>query len=192
MKTEELFSEVATISKKNFEFIQNKLLKLKVNQLTWKPNPQVWCINEVLAHLNQYAVYYHETFINKIENTKFNDPKSQFISSPLGKSAWKSMKLGAANNIKRKFQSPKNFNPSIHPNTVSDDELNIFEKKQIELINIIEKAKEVNIQRVKIPISISKFVRLKLGDALLFVVYHNERHLQQIKNLIEHRAFPTN
>ena len=32
----------------------------------------------------------------------------------------------------------------------------------------------------------------ELGDALLFVVYHNERHLQQIKNLIEHRAFPTN
>jgi hypothetical protein len=192
MKTEELFSEVATISKKNFEFIQNKLFKLKVNQLTWKPNPQVWCINEVLAHLNQYAVYYHETFINKIENTKFNEPKSQFISSPLGKSAWKSMKLGAANNIKRKFQSPKNLNPTNHPETVCDDELNIFEKKQIELIDIIEKAKEVNIQRVKIPISISKFVRLKLGDALLFVVYHNERHLQQIKNLIEHRAFPTN
>ena len=192
MKTEELFYEITTISKKNFEFIQNKLFKLKVNQLTWKPNPQVWCINEVLAHLNQYAVYYHETFINKIENTKFNEPKSQFISSPLGKSAWKSMKLGAANNIKRKFQSPKNLNPTNHPETVCDDELNIFEKKQIELIDIIEKAKEVNIQRVKIPISISKFVRLKLGDALLFVVYHNERHLQQIKNLIEHRAFPTN
>jgi hypothetical protein len=84
------------------------------------------------------------------------------------------------------------LNPTIHPETVCDDELNIFEKKQIELIDIIEKAKEVNIQRVKIPISISKFVRLKLGDALLFVVYHNERHLQQIKNLIEHRAFPTN
>jgi hypothetical protein len=191
MKTEELFYEVTTISKKNFEFIQNKLSKLEVNQLTWKPNPQSWCINEVLAHLNQYAVYYHETFLSKIENTKFTEPKSQFISSPLGKSAWKSMKLGTANNIKRKFQSPKLYNPTIHPEMVHQDELIIFQKKQIELIDIIEKAKSVNIQRVKIPISISKFIRLKLGDALLFVIYHNERHIQQIKNLIEHRAFPT-
>ena len=102
------------------------------------------------------------------------------------------MKLGAANNIKRKFQSPKNYNPTLHPEMVSNDELTTFEKKLIELFDIIEKSKEVNIQRVKIPISISKFIRLKLGDALLFVVYHNERHLQQIKNLLEHRAFPTN
>jgi hypothetical protein len=102
------------------------------------------------------------------------------------------MKLGAANNVKRKFQSPKNYNPIVHPEIVSDNELIIFEKKQLELIDIIEKSKTVNIQRVKIPISISKFIRLKLGDALLFVIYHNERHLQQIKNLLEHRAFPSN
>ncbi len=192
MKTEELFLEVSTISKNNFDFINQKLFSLKNNQLTWKPNAQTWCILEVLAHLNQYANYYHEVFLNKIETSKFKEPRSQFLSSPLGKSAWKSMKLGAANNIKRKFQSPKNYNPTIHPEMVSNDELTTFEKKLIELFDIIEKSKEVNIQRVKIPISISKFIRLKLGDALLFVVYHNERHLQQIKNLLEHRAFPTN
>lgn len=192
MKTEELFSEISTISKKNLDFLQGKLFSLKTSQLSWKPNPQTWSVIEVLAHLNQYASYYHDVFISKIENTKFTEPKSQFISSPLGKSAWKSMKLGAANNIKRKFQSPKNYNPILHPELIENNELKKFENKQIELINIIEKAKKVNIQRVKIPISISKFIRLKLGDALLFVVYHNERHLQQIKNLLEHRAFPTN
>jgi hypothetical protein len=192
MKTEELFYEITTISKKNYTFFQDILRNLKPNQLSWKPNSITWSINEILAHLNQYANYYHTAFINKIETTKFIEPKGQFISSPLGKSAWKSMKLGTANNIKRKFQSPKNYNPTIHPEIVNKNELNIFDKNQIELIDIIEKAKKVNIQRVKIPISISKFIRLKLGDALLFVVYHNERHLQQIKNLVEHRAFPIN
>jgi hypothetical protein len=192
MTTDELFTEVSTISNNNFEFVQNKLDKLKENQLNWKPNTQTWSIYEVLAHLNQYANYYHKVFISKIESTKFREPKAQFLSSPLGKSAWKSMKLGTANNIKRKFQSPKNYNPILHPEIVKNDELSQFEKNQIDLINIIEKAKQVNIQRVKVPISISKFIRLKLGDALLFVVYHNERHIQQIKNLLEHRAFPTN
>jgi hypothetical protein len=191
MRTDELFSEITFISQKNFNFILEKISKLNRNQLCWKPNSITWSINEILAHLNQYAYYYHTAFINKIETTKFNEPKSQFISSPLGKSAWKSMKLGTANNIKRKFQSPKLYNPIIHPEIVHQDELFIFQKNQIELIDIIEKAKTVNIQRVKIPISISKFIRLKLGDALLFVIYHNERHIEQIKKLIEHRAFPT-
>lgn len=191
MTTDELFLEVTSISRSNFEFIHNKLNKLKESQLNWKPNSNSWCINEILSHLNQYAKYYHSVFNNKIETTRFKEPKSQFISSPLGKSAWKSMKLGGANNVKRKFQSPKLYNPTLHPELVNQDANLIFEKHQLELIEIIEKAKSVNIQRVKIPISISKFIRLKLGDALLFVVYHNERHIQQIKNLIEHRAFPT-
>jgi hypothetical protein len=39
-------------------------------------------------------------------------------------------------------------------------------------------------------ISISKIIRLRLGDALLFVVYHNERHVQQAKNLLKHPKFP--
>ncbi len=192
MTTDELFTEISLITKSNYDFVQNKLNKLKDSQLNWKPNNQSWSINEVLFHLNQYAHYYQDVFISKIESTKFTEPKSQFISSPLGKSAWKSMKLGVANNIKRKFQSPKNYNPTLQPQLVRPNEISIFEKYQLDLFEIIEKARNVNIQRVKIPISISKFIRLKLGDALLFVIYHNERHLQQIKNLIEHRAFPTN
>lgn len=192
MTTDELFKEISLITKSNYDFIQNKLNKLKDSQLNWKPNNQSWSINEILFHLNQYAHYYQNVFISKIESTKFTEPKSQFISSPLGKSAWKSMKLGVANNIKRKFQSPKNYNPTLQPQLVRPNEISIFEKYQLDLFEIIEKARKVNIQRVKIPISISKFIRLKLGDALLFVIYHNERHLQQIKNLIEHRAFPTN
>lgn len=192
MTTDELFKEISLITKSNYDFVQNKLNKLKDSQLNWKPNNQSWSINEILFHLNQYAHYYQNVFISKIESTKFTEPKSQFISSPLGKSAWKSMKLGVANNIKRKFQSPKNYNPTLQPQLVRPNEISIFEKYQLDLFEIIEKARKVNIQRVKIPISISKFIRLKLGDALLFVIYHNERHLQQIKNLIEHRAFPTN
>ena len=192
MKTEELFKEILTISNNNLSFVNSNLKHLKNNQLNWKPNTQTWSINEVLCHLNKYAFYYHNAFITKINATKFNEPKSQFISSPLGKSAWKSMKLGAANNIKRKFQSPKNYNPTLNSELVSEKEVNNFETNQIQLLEIIESAKKVNIQRVKIPLSISKFIRLKLGDALLFITYHNERHIQQIKNLIEHRAFPIN
>jgi hypothetical protein len=74
---------------------------------------------------------------------------------------------------------------------VSGNDVQQFEKEQHDLLKIITSAAEINIRKAKIPISISKIIRLRLGDALLFVVYHNERHVQQAKNLLKHPKFPT-
>ena len=46
------------------------------------------------------------------------------------------------------------------------------------------------LKKVKVPISISKLVRLRLGDALLFVAYHNDRHMEQALNLTKNAQFP--
>ena len=59
-----------------------------------------------------------------------------------------------------------------------------------QLLEIIDSSKAVNLRKVKIPISISTIIRLKLGDAFLFVVYHNQRHLQQALNLVNNPNFP--
>lgn len=164
--------------------------KLSEKQLNWRPNPGIWSIAEVLAHLNSYARYYHPTIQRKIESTRFRNVKEDFMSSPLGKSAWKSMKLGRLNNVKRKFKAPKGHNPTIDTDLVKGTEVQDFIEQQNELMRIIESSAEVNVRKVKIPISISKIVRLRLGDALLFITYHNERHMQQILNLKTHKNFP--
>jgi hypothetical protein len=100
------------------------------------------------------------------------------------------MKLGNARNVKRKFKAPRSYNPTYHPELVGKSELHTFEVGQNELLSIFEAARAVNIRKAKIPISISKIIRLRLGDAFLFVVYHNERHVQQALNLIDHPKFP--
>jgi hypothetical protein len=58
------------------------------------------------------------------------------------------------------------------------------------LIHIFDLSSTVNIRKVKIPISISKIIRFRLGDALLYVVYHNQRHFQQALNILNHPKFP--
>lgn len=190
MTTAELIQTVTKITQENVDNIEKYTRKLSSEQLNWRPNPGVWSVAEVLAHLNEYSKYYHPTFRKKIENTRFTSTKEAFVSSPLGRSAWKSMKLGNAKNIKRKFKAPKGYNPTIEPSLVTGDELSKFIEYQKDLNSIFEIAPTVNMKRVKIPISISKIVRLKLGDALLFVVYHNQRHVQQILNLVKHTNFP--
>lgn len=186
----DLIQIVSEISQENIQQLNKFISKMSDKQLHWNPNPGVWSIAEVLGHLNSYATYYHPVFRKKIESTRFPAVKEDFVSSPLGRSAWKSMKLGNAKNIKRKFKAPKGHNPTIDKELVDDNVVANFAKAQEELIQIAEMSKEVNLKKVKIPISISKIVRLRLGDALLFVAYHNERHMQQIINLRTHPNFP--
>lgn len=190
MTTRELRMTLSDITNNNIQQATSWMSKLSENQLNWRPNPGIWSITEVLAHLNSYARYYHPVMFKKIEVTRFRTTKDEFMSSPLGRSAWKSMKLGRLNNVKRKFKAPKGYNPSIDSELIQGNELADFLNSQEEFLKIIDAASEVNMRKVKIPISISKIVRLRLGDALLFVAYHNERHMQQILNLKTHKNFP--
>jgi hypothetical protein len=190
MTTKELIKIVTDITEENINQVDKWMTKLSDKQLNWRPNPGVWSVAEILSHLNAYARYYHPAVKNKIETTRYRNAKEEFISSPLGRSAWKSMKLGRALNVKRKFKAPKGYNPSIDPSLVNGNELIDFKANQNELLEILKLSANVNVRKVKIPISISKIVRLRLGDALMFVVYHNERHMQQILNLKNHANFP--
>lgn len=186
----ELLDDLITITQENIEAVTKATKKLSEKQLTWRPDVGVWNIKEILAHLNSYSKYYHPVFRAKMQSTRFNNSKETFISSPLGRSAWKSMKLGKRKNVKRKFNAPKNYNPTINPELLAGNEVETFLADQEQLKGLIERAKEVNLKKVKVPISISKIVRLRLGDALKFVIYHNERHVEQLKNLRAHVNFP--
>ncbi len=190
MTTNELIKEIKSITEANLVLINNQLINLSETQKNWKLNESTWSIIEIMAHLNKFANYYHHTFINYIHKTKFNSPSENFISSPLGRSAWKSMKLGNANNVKRKFKSLRIFNPVYEKQLIKGNDIELFRDNLKELFSIIESSKNVNIRKVKIPISISKLIRFRLGDAFLWVVYHNERHLQQATNLMNHPKFP--
>jgi len=192
MTTKELLEEVRTITLANMVLIHEQIAVLTENQKSWKSSESSWSINEVFAHLNEYAKYYHSSFITRIDKTRFRTPRINFIPSPLGKSAWQSMKLGNAKNVKRKFKTLKAYNPVYDVTLLTGSEIAEFEKGQLELLDIIEKSKEVSLRKVKVPISISALIRFRLGDALLFVVYHNERHVQQALNVISNRNFPKN
>jgi hypothetical protein len=190
MKSSELIKELRLITQENISITKDQIVSLSTAQRKWKYESSIWNIDEIFTHLNDYADYYHITFLNKINKTRFKEPKDIFISSPLGRAAWRSMKLGNLNNVKKKMKSPKQYNPLINNKPNSDTSIEDFLTRQEELLNIIELAEKVNLKKVKIPISISKIVRLRLGDALLFVNYHNQRHIQQVKNLMMHSNFP--
>lgn len=190
MNSVTLLEDLDRITNDNLNFVNRKVKTLTENQLNWSPNEFTWSVNQILAHLNSYAHFYHEAIQSRIEVTKFNSPKEIFQSSPLGKSGWLSMKLGNAKNVKRKFNAPKKYDPLFTPELMEGNQISIFVERQNEMKELLLKSALVNLKKVKIPISISKLIKFRLGDALMYVIYHNERHIQQARNLIAHRSFP--
>ncbi|HLW40066.1 MAG TPA: DinB family protein [Brumimicrobium sp.] len=188
--TESLLDDLINITQSDTTYIQKKCLHLREHQLLWRPSKESWNIKEILAHLNSYSEYYNDLLIKKLNKHKTKVSKEYFVSSPLGRSAWKSMKLGRANNVKRKFRATKPYNPTLSPELITEDVMERFLNHQEEMVSILETAKVANLKKIKIPMSISKLIRLRMGDALMFITYHTERHVQQIKNTINHPKFP--
>lgn len=190
MTTEALFNELEGITKKNIHYLENNVTSFSANQLNWKPRQDVWNIKEIIAHLLEFANFYNSAFSKKIDTTIYQEPKETFVSSPLGKSMWKSMKLGNAKNIKRKIKSPKLYNPLIVPSIVTENVITDFLDSQRDLLGIIERAKTINVRKAKIRLATSNVIKFRIGDALLYVIYHNERHIQQVINLTTNSQFP--
>lgn len=190
MTTTQLIKEVETITQNNLKFISKRVSRLSASQKNWRPNEYTWSLIDIFSHLNEFSRFYHEAITSKIARTRYTEPKENFVSSPLGKAGWSSMKLGNAKNVKRKFNAPKAYNPTFEKDIVDESAIEHFTAYQSEWLEILEKVKTVNIRRVKIPISISKIVKFRLGDTLLYVTYHNERHVQQAVNLLAHPNFP--
>lgn len=59
-----------------------------------------------------------------------------------------------------------------------------FLEQQNQLIELLERSKDLDLNKIKTSISISKLIRLKLGDTFRVVIYHNLRHIEQAKTAV--------
>jgi hypothetical protein len=188
--TKELLNDLLAIAKANFMNVQENISILSDIQLHWKKDNLSWSLSEIAAHLNEFSSYYNTTISKKIENTRFREPGHTFVSSPLGRSAWFSMKLGNARNVKRKLRSPRAFNPRYNKDIDVTNSIQILQKHQSAIVEIINRSMSVSLRKIRIPMATSKLIRLRLGDALMYLVYHNERHVQQMLTLLTNKNFP--
>lgn len=148
-------------------------------QLNFKQDEKSWSILECLEHLNLYGDFYLDEIAKQINNSKHKTPLEQYKSSMLGNYFAKAMKV-EDNKIKT-MKTFVNMDPkdSNLPVSIVDR----FIKQQQGYLELIEKAKHVNLNKTKTSITISKLIKLRLCDTLMVVIYHNERHIWQAKKV---------
>ena len=86
------------------------------------------------------------------------------------------------------MKSPKDKNPSH--STLTRLTIDRFLKQQELLQSLLLQSKRVDLQRTKTAISLSKLIRLRLGDTFRFFVYHIERHVLQAERICLTANFP--
>ncbi len=158
-----------------------KLKSLPPIKLSIQPSPESWSIAQCLQHMNVYSRYYLpeiEKALTKAEHAQ----QSTFHSGWLGTYFTNLMKTGANGLVKKKMKSPKNAVPDVHPDATK--ELQEFISHQHHLLNSLQIARNVDLGKARIPISLTRLIKLKLGDTISFYVEHEKRHMKQIERVL--------
>lgn len=154
---------------------------LPPQQLLKKTAPDRWSAAQCMVHLNVYGDYYLPAIEVAIQRaqSRGSSPGAFFRSGFLGAYFTKLMQPDS----KTKMKSPANAVPPevVDPSTV----LAQFIDQQEQLLTLIERARTVNLNQVRVPISIAQWIRLKLGDTFGFYIAHQERHVLQAEGVIK-------
>ncbi len=149
--------------------------------LEQQPADKKWSVAQVLDHLNVYARFYINAIEKKINHHQ-TVPEVYFTPGWLGNYFTQLMKPGNDGKIKSKMKAPANAVPAAGPNAMQV--LEEFLQHQHHLLNLLQIAENANIGRLRIPTSLSAFIRLKLGDTFRFLTAHQQRHFIQIQRAI--------
>jgi hypothetical protein len=133
-----------------------------------------WSIAQCLDHLNGYGHFYLPHIEKGLHKPASNS--HTFTSTWLGTYFTRMMEPGTGT---KKYKAFKNHVPSPDLNAAAV--VAEFIQQQETLLQYLKQARAVNLDAIKIPLSITKWIKLKIGDVFQFLIAHNERHVQQAK-----------
>jgi hypothetical protein len=172
ISSEKLIQDLIESTRKNINQAE-KFSTLSIEKLNWKAEQESWSILECLEHLNLYGDFYIPEIKICILNSKTSQEKN-FSSGFLGNYFAKSMLPKEKLNKMKTFKDKNPIGSDLDKKTIQR-----FISQQEQLLNLLDESRKIDLNRTKTAISISKWIKLKLGDTFRVVVYHNERHIMQ-------------
>lgn len=156
-------------------------------QLNRRPSPGRWSVGQCLEHLNIVGGHYLPSIARRLRRAKDRSsrPAELVKFGPIGRRFVEAMRLDAST---KPLKTPQKFAPSGSrlPRTVVE----VFSRQIDELLSLIEQAREVNANGVRIPNVIIPLVFLRLPDQLEFLVAHMQRHVAQAERVLASTVRP--
>ena len=153
-------------------------------QLNFKQHPESWSVLECLEHLNLYGRFYLPEIEKRIttfplrRGIEGEDVKHYF--DPVFKSGWLGNYFANSMLPKEELKKMKTFKNMNPLNSKLDKKvIDEFISQQEQMLRLLEESRKISLNKTRTAISISKLIKLKLGDTFRFVIYHNQRHMVQ-------------
>lgn len=161
--------------------IRNEISSLDSSFLVFKPSAESWSANECLKHLNHYGDFYLPQLNMKVAQLPMEASANEkvFRSGWLGNKFTQMMLPGENGKPTKNMKSPTDKLPI--DNLKITETMKIFDDQLEKLAIILQKSSGKRLEKIRIPISISRFITLKAGDVLQFYLAHQLRHLLQAK-----------
>jgi hypothetical protein len=169
-------TELDKISK-DVELLFSNLTTLELN---WQPNPQTWSISQNLEHL----IVVNETYfpvLSALKNGTYKKPflaNFGFMVSFFGKTVLNAVQPDR----KKKMKTFPIWEP--RQSEVKSDILLRFKHHQEELRHIIKDADDLLKQGAIVSSPANKNIVYKLETAFDIIVTHEQRHLEQAKEIL--------
>ncbi|MES2431977.1 MAG: DinB family protein [Bacteroidota bacterium] len=176
MKSENLIQASIEQTRQTINEIE-KLKNKDLRSLIWKQAPTSWSVLECIEHLNLYGDHYLPEIEKTIKNSK-TEVETEFKSGFLGNYFAKSMLPKEKLNKMKTFKDKNPLNANLDITAIDR-----FIVQQIKLIDLLDRARTVNLNKLKIKTSISPLLKFRLGDTFQFFINHIIRHLKQIERI---------
>ena len=149
-----------------------------------QPAEGAWSAMQCLGHLNTYGDYYLPAIEKAIKEAKEkNKTRSETFTPDWLGNYFTNLMMPNENGVpSKKLKAPKNYTTNNEGD--SDCTIAKFIDQQEKILQLLEEAKSVDLNAVRISISIAKFIKLKLGDVFMFLIAHNLRHVKQAERAI--------
>jgi len=159
---------------------------LSTQQFNWRVEPGRWSIGQCITHLNMID----GADLARLEAV-IDAARSQSITAngPF-RYSWLSRKFVNSMEppITRKFSAPKPYLPP--PEVAIDATVNEFRRISNELLRLAEKARGLDLRKVKTGLSGVPLIKMSLGARLSLLATHDTRHLWQADQVRHDARFP--
>jgi hypothetical protein len=170
----------------NSNRVEEKFSLLNQNQINWRPEPSRWSIGQCLDHL----IVSNTTYFPAFEKLISHSYRLSFFQklNPFKKLAGPIMAGSLGPNLKRKLTAPKIFEPSS--GSIPADIVQNFLKHQQILKNYFRQLLNLDTKNLIMASPVTPFITYTLHDAMQILVVHEQRHILQAENVLNHSNFP--
>ncbi|MHC4470269.1 MAG: DinB family protein [Planctomycetota bacterium] len=149
------------------------------DKLTWKPAPGAWSIAICFEHLLVTGDRYQGRIEAALERAKARPAAKRKPFRPRRFAGWFIRMAGP--DVEKKVRAPRVFAPDR--SRAGPETLDRFLEGQEELRRLIRDAGDADLNRPRFASPVTPLLRFSVGEALLLVVRHQQRHLGQALGL---------